>query len=371
MSEPRVIDLSDVVTDGWFEDLAADVDEFDDLARVVGERFVGFSFILGIRITSIAYDSTAPDSSQVDFTAMGSDQTQSLALGDFRERLGAALMGRDGEDGELSASAGPLEARDYIGRRRLLLSSLFGVQLLSLEHGGGSPPALSIKLGSVDEQVSLDGLQEILSNAVRAEVARARPNQPFSIDFKRVPRAEAANRDGNYDETIALLGAWPGPLSMFLRTAQGQSLGTPERTKLVRALGALGDAYIEKGQGDWAEDVLRLGIQFGQEMAVAGSLFGLLGKTRARMDRHGEAIGLYRRALSLGADPAAFLPGLAESFTERGRYVAALGCLLEAASSGVSEARLQPLRERVEGALGEPYPRFVAMMAEPGAEDAS
>jgi len=367
--ERKSIDLASVAAEGWFDKLGDEVEEFDELVQVVGERFVGFSYIVGIRITSIAYDPDAPESSQVDFCGVGSDQAQTLALGDFRERLGASLMGRDTEEEALPDDAGSEQVSSYIGRRRLLLAGLFGIRLITLHHGGGAAPTFSVKLGSVDEEVSLDGLQEILTNAVRAEVARARPNQPFSIDFKRVPKAEAANREGNYDETIALLGAWPGPLSMFLRTAQGQSLGTPERTKLVRALGALGDAYIEKGQADWAEDVLRLGIQFGQEMEVAGNLFGLLGKTRSLMDRHGEAIGLFRRALSLGADPSRVLPGLAAAFAERGRNVAALACIQEAASAGVSEATLQGLRLRVQEALGDGYDRFQSMMAEPPAKD--
>jgi hypothetical protein len=100
-----------------------------------------------------------------------------------------------------------------------------------------------------------------------------RGTAPFSIDFGKVPLAEAANRDGNHDRTISLLGSWPGPLSMFMRTPRGQALGPRERATLTRALELLGVAYIGKGQVDWAEDVLRLGIQLGQETDASGSLF--------------------------------------------------------------------------------------------------
>jgi tetratricopeptide (TPR) repeat protein len=206
----------------------------------------------------------------------------------------------------------------------------------------------------------LRGLRDVIHNAIRSEIARARPSQPFSIDFKKLPVAEAANTRGDYDETIALLGAWPGPLSMFLRTPQGQALGSAERSKLVRALCALGEAYLRKRQVEWAEDVLRLGIQFGQELSAAAPLFGLLGRVRVENERYGEAIGLLRRGLSLGADKRDLLPLLARCFIERRRYVAAMACVADAASAGADEASVGELRARVREALGDAFERYAA-----------
>src|SRR5262249_44224722 len=150
---------------------------------------------------------------------------------------------------------------------------------------------------------------------------------PFSIDFKRIPLAEQANRRGDYDETVSLLGAWPGPLSMFLRTPPGQALGRSERRRLGKALGLLGPADLQKQQSEGGEGALRLGIQVGQELDAAGPLFGWLGKARVDTGRYGEAIGLLRRALALGGDKADLYFDLARCFCERKRYVAALGCL--------------------------------------------
>ncbi|MGD8861298.1 MAG: tetratricopeptide repeat protein [Myxococcales bacterium] len=354
----HVIDLEGIRTDGWFEQLGEDIPDFDQLCQVVGRRFVAFSFIASVRITSIAYDAQAPHSSLVDFTIGDSDEGQRMTLADLRERLGSALLSADDPGPELPDEPSAEDIRRYVGRRYLLLAPIFGIRLDSLEIGGDQEPSLRLDLGHSTETISVDGLRDVLHNAIRSELARARPNQPFSIDFKKVPVAEEANMRGDFDETIALLGAWPGPLSMFLRTPQGQALGVPERTKLVRALGALGEAYLRSGQGEWAEDVLRLGIQFGQELDASGPLFALLGQSRVETGRYGEAIGLLRRALSLGTDRRMVLADLARCFAERGRNVAAIACLDEARQLGIEGPEAETLRSQVLEALGEPYERF-------------
>jgi hypothetical protein len=359
-----VIDLADVRTDGWFEQLSDEIPEFEQLCELLGARFVAFSFIAGVRITAIAYDPHAPDSSQVDFALGESEETERLTLSEFRERLGSALASADAEPVELPAEPSVEDVRACIGRRYLLLAPVFGIRLSSLQLVD-SIPMVEVDLGHAREEISVVGLREILDGAVRAEVARARPAAPFSIDFKRIPVAEAANKRGDFDETIALLGSWPGPLSMFLRTPQGQALGRAERSRLVKALGLLGHAYLQKQQTDWAEDVLRLGIQFGQELEAAGPLFGSLGRVRVESARYGEAIGLLRRALSLGGDQGALYYDLARCFTERKRFVAALACLEAARDAGESSEPMLALRETVERALGPAYLRYRQALGQP------
>jgi tetratricopeptide (TPR) repeat protein len=359
----HVIDLEEVRADGWFEQLGEEIPDFDQLCQVVGRRFVAFSFISGVRISSIAYDPHSPHNSMVDFTFGGSEEAQRLSLSDLRERLGAALLAPEEDEFELPGKPTADDIRRYIGRRYLLLAPVFGLALRAIEVGSDQEPMLRLQLGDGDEALSVRGLRDVIHNAIRAEIARARPSQPFSIDFKRIPAAEAANARGDYDETVSLLGAWPGPLSMFLRTPQGQSLGTPERSKLVRALCALGEAYLRKRQVEWAEDVLRLGIQFGQELDAAAALFALLGQVRVEGERYGEAIGLLRRALSLGANPRDVLPKLALCFAERGRNVAAMACIEDAITAGVDPDTLSLLRSRVHEALGPALDRFEQMLA--------
>ena len=365
-TERQVVDLTGIRADGWFEQLGDEVAEMEQLCAVLGTRFVAFSFIANYQIQSIRYDGQAPEQSVVQYSiAGGAEETSTLT--EFRERLGAALLNVPPPQVSASEALSPEVVRDLIGMRYLLLAPVFGVHLAELQQQPGQPPAVVLELGGVREEVPLRNLQQILDNAVRSEVARARVSSPFSIDFKKVPLAEEANQRGDHERTIALLGAWPGPLSMFLRTPQGQELGAQEREKLMRGLCALGVAYLKTGSVDWAEDVLRLGIQFGQELPASAALFAVLGRLRVETERYGEAIGLLRRALALGEGPA-LLPQLARCFAERGRWVAALGCLLQAESAGVDEAELSPLREQVAAGLGDAYSTYQTIGAEDGAD---
>jgi tetratricopeptide (TPR) repeat protein len=125
---------------------------------------------------------------------------------------------------------------------------------------------------------------------------------------------------------------------------------------------ALGEAYLRKSQVEWAEDVLRLGIQFGQELPAAAPLFGLLGQARVETARFGEAIGLLRRALALGASKSELLPDLARCFVERRRYVAAMACIDDAIAAGTEAEALGELLGRVREALGPAYAHYHTLM---------
>src|SRR5262249_43231285 len=149
--------------------------------------------------------------SVVDFEVGEGEELERLPLGDFRERLGAALASPDVEPIVLPDDPTLEDVRACIGRRYLLLPPVVGIHVAALRAHDGVP-MVEVDLGHAREEISVQGLREILDGAVRAEVARARPAAPFSIDFKRIPLAEQANKRGDYDETVNLLGAWPGPL---------------------------------------------------------------------------------------------------------------------------------------------------------------
>src|SRR5262245_16030000 len=132
-STRKVIDLEPVRADGWFEQLAVDIPEFEQLCQIVGRRFVAFSFISGVRISSVAYDAHNPHGSIVDFSIGEGGETQQLPLSDLRERLGAALLAGDELEDDLSESPSHDEIRGHIGRRYLLLAPLFGLGLEAIE----------------------------------------------------------------------------------------------------------------------------------------------------------------------------------------------------------------------------------------------
>jgi hypothetical protein len=84
-AKQEVIDLALVRTDGWFEQLAEEIPEFPQLCELLGQRFVAFSFIAGVRITAIAYDPQSPENSVVDFDRGEDQEAERLSLAEFRE----------------------------------------------------------------------------------------------------------------------------------------------------------------------------------------------------------------------------------------------------------------------------------------------
>lgn len=352
-SERRLIRLDAVRADGWFERLGEGSPKFAQLCDVVGERFVAFAVIAGVRITALTVDRRSPDATLVDFVVGEDEEEQRLALGEFRRRLAAALVTDDPLAETLPEEPRAEDIQAFIGFRYLLLAPIFGIGLDSLHVGGGEPPRIVVDLDGDIEEVYLDDLRDTIHARIRAEVDRYRPQSPFAIDLNVIPEAQAAVAGQDWERAVQLLGAWPGPLSLLLRTAEGQQLATDVRSTLARSLGLLGTAYAKLGRHEWADEVMRLGIQWGQEGPAAGELFGRLGQAHLERGRHGEAIGLLRRALALGAPQRDILPSLAESYAARGRWVAAAVCAEEAIATGAS-------RDAVAGVLAEAHAKLGA-----------
>jgi tetratricopeptide (TPR) repeat protein len=204
--------------------------------------------------------------------------------------------------------------------------------------------------------------REEIRDRVRAEAERHRPSaggSPFAIDLNLVPQARKALAAGDPDTVSDLLGAWPGPLSMLLRTAEGQRLAPEVRATLAEALGLLGTSYVQLGRYEWAQEVLRLAIQWGQEqLEVSADLFRRLGSAYVAEGRHAEAIGLLRRALGLGAPRVEVLPVLARCFLMRERYIPAMLCAEDALAAGAKADTVKDVRAKAQAALGDPWTKF-------------
>ena len=133
------------------------------------------------------------------------------------------------------------------------------------------------------------------------EEARLPPGKTLdAFDFAAVPMISKAQVQalaaGDDERVIELLGAWPGPLSMLLRTSEGVALGADSRATLGDALGILGAAYTRTSRFDWADEVLRLGIQWAQDGAAGARLFRRLAEAHVARNRHGERRAWSRHA---------------------------------------------------------------------------
>jgi tetratricopeptide (TPR) repeat protein len=372
MSPPtaRVFDLDAVRTDGWFERIGEGIGSFQALCEIVGERFFAFSIIVGARVTALTVDRRNPDLSLVDFvvgTGDGDDglEPQRLTLADFRRRLVGALLVEDDKPAPEPTRETEIEVIQlYIGVRYLLLAPLYGYSLRRLVLDDEQGPQLVVLHDGVEETHDLDAFRFRVRALVREELQRVATGSRSAIDLSKVTEAEAAALRGEWTKVVQLLGTWPAPLAIFLRTPEGQMLTADARALIAKGLGLLGSACVHLGEIEQAEEVFRIGIQYAQEGVAAADLFRRLGEALLQSHRPGEAIGPLRRALAFGGAAAQVMPPLARAFLERKKWVAAYACLRDAIEAGVGERDLADELRQVEGALGVPLTAWKAKLVE-------
>lgn len=366
--ERRVVNLRAARADDWFEKVASSAPNFDQLCDAIGRKYVAFALVAGVRITALSIDPRQSENTQVTFAIGDHGEEHTMALPEFRRALTQALVQPD-DVNELPSDLNDIESvQRYLGVRYLLLAPVFGITVHELRLGADKEPSVVIGLGSLADEVSVDEFREVIREAVRREEQASRPQRPFAIDLGKIPEAEAALLRGDHERTIELLDPWAGPLSMLLRTPQGQNLGVDAKAALARALGLLGAAYTKREEYPSAEEVLRLGVQWVQDGEIAGLLFAQLGELATRQGQHGQAIGLLRRALSLGCPRDQVLPPLAECFLERGRAVAALVCIDEARGLGVSDSRTGETLKKALSKVGARYDAFRKLVPAPASK---
>ncbi len=347
-------------TDGWFERIGEGIGSFQALCEIVGERFFAFSIIVGARITALTVDRRSPDQTLVDFVVGVGDadqdlEPQRLTLADFRRRLVGALLVEEDKEAPVPLRESDVEAIQlFIGVRYLLLAPLYGYSLLELavELKDAKTAELIVNHDGSEERFELESFRLRLRAHIREELERVAAGARSAIDLSKVAEAESAALRKEWPKVIALLGAWPAPLAIFLRTPEGQMLAPEARALIAKGLGLLGSACVHLGDVEQAEEVFRIGIQYAQEGLAAAELFRRLGEALLLNDRAGEAIGPLRRAIAFGGSAADVMPPLARAFLKRKRYVAAFACLRDALDAGVGERDLADELREVETALG-------------------
>jgi len=357
-AKTREFDLDAVRTDGWFERIGEGIGSFQALCEIVGERFFAFSIIVGARITALTVDRRNPELSLVDFVVGVGDaddglEPQRLTLADFRRRLVGALLVDDDKPAPEPTRETEIEVIQlYIGVRYLLLAPLYGYSLRRLQIDEDEGSQLVVLYDGVEETHDLDAFRFRIRALVREELERVATGARSAIDLSKVTEAEAAALKKDWQKVLQLLGNWPAPLAIFLRTPEGQLLTADARGLIAKGLGLLGSACVYLGEVEQAEEVFRIGIQYAQEGVAAADLFRRLGEALLQNERPGEAIGPLRRAIAFGGAPAEVMPPLARAFAKRKKWVAAYACLRDALDAGVAERDIAEDLRQVEGALG-------------------
>jgi hypothetical protein len=358
MPEPLVVPLEAIRTDGWFERLGEGIGSFQALCDIIGTRFFAFAMITGARITSLTVDRRSPDNTLVEFVVAAGDEeidpgdAQKLSLSEFRLRLVNALVTEE-PIGVAPRRATDVEAVQlHIGVRYLLLAPIYGYALreLTIDHEGSR---IRLLQDGVEEVYPLGAFRARLRTHVREELDRvSRPQSRSAIDLSRIDEAEQAATRGDSIRVLELLGAWPAPLAIFLRTPEGQTLPPETRALIARALGLLGSGCVLLGEVGKGEEVLRLAVQYAGDGSAAADVYLRLGDAMLADARAGEAIGPLRRAANLGAPGERVWPSLAQAFVQRGRYVAAYASVLEGRAAGAPDQLLEGVLRQVRAALG-------------------
>jgi len=347
-------------TDGWFERIGEGIGSFQALCEIVGERFFAFSIIVGARITALTVDRRSPDQTLVDFVVGAADvdqdlEPQRLTLADFRRRLVGALLVEEDREAPVPSRETDVEAVQlFIGVRYLLLAPLYGYSLLELIVDAKEVHKSEVRVNhdGTEQRFDLESFRLRLRAHIREELERVAAGARSAIDLSKVAEAESAALRKEWPRVVTLLGAWPAPLAIFLRTPEGQMLAPEARSLIAKGLGLLGSACVHLGDVEQAEEVFRIGIQYAQEGLAAAELFRRLGEALLMNDRPGEAIGPLRRAIAFGGAATDVMPPLARAFLKRKRFVAAYACLRDALAAGVGERELADELREVETALG-------------------
>lgn len=357
----RVYDLAAARPDGWFEAVLEQSDDFDKACQLIGRTTLALALIAGARVLSITADSQSQERTMVEFS-IGQDPTvRQLPLSEFRQTIGQYLL-VPLQSEELPEDPGVEALQMHIGGRYMLEAVLFQVKPLELRRDLGLSE-LAIEFNGLRHVLTLDDLRDILDERVRSELRLDRRDE-FSIDLGVVDRAEEANARGNWSATVALLNPWLGPISMLLRTGEAEDLSQEVRARLSASLDLLGTAYAELGELDAANEVLRLGVQWAGESSEAADLFLALGRASVAGEKHGEAIGLLRRAIRLGASEHASMPLLAKSLAAREQWLAAMVCAERARELGAADSALDSATAELKARLGDPWQRFQAWLSD-------
>jgi len=350
-----IADLTPIGADGWFEQVKQSSPAFETLCDVMGERFVGYALIAGAQITGLTIDQLTPANTVVEFRIGENGPARSMLLPDFRRQLVEWMLSDPPTTERVTLPLDLAQAQRLVGVRYILLAPLHQLHLTKVvvEEAGEAPLAHVVALeDGGEEQVEISSLRSRLREGVRLELAGVR-DRPFQLDMDLLDKVEDAADKDDWDEIIGLIGGWPGPLSLLLRTPTGAALDSAERARIGRGLGLLANAYRRTGRSAWAEELYRLGLQFVSDGADGADLFGALGEAMISERRFGEAIAPLRRALALGASAATVGPDLGRALLRRGRTISAMAVLEEARAAGADDDRVLPYVRRAADVLGD------------------
>lgn len=359
---PLVYDLAAARPDGWFDEVLKQSPDFERACQIIGRSTLGLALIAGARIASITPSQQSQNLTTIEFSIGADPAARSVALPEFRETIARYLLSplentALGNDPDMEA----LQA--HVGGRYMLEAALFAVRPTELRHDLGLSE-VTVEFNGLRHVLTLEDFREVIDERVRAELGLGQQEDGMAIDLALVDQAEQANAAENWSATVTMLTPWLTPISMLLRTGEAEALSEEVHGRLSDGLDLLGTAYANMGDLDAANEVLRLGVQWAGESSKAADLFLALGRASVAAQKHGEAIGLLRRAIRLGADEEMAMPLLAQSLAARDQALAAVVCLDRARELGADAEVVGALGPDLQARFGDAWSRFEAWMSD-------
>jgi tetratricopeptide (TPR) repeat protein len=352
----QAFDLSPARPDGWFDEVVKQSKDFEAASELIGRNTLGLALVAGVRIVSLSPDPRASELTTVEFAMGPGEAVREATLSEFRQTVGAALLSPL-QPQALPESPDVEALQAYVGGRYLLEAALFDVEPLELRVELGLAE-ITLKFNDLRHVLALEDFRDVIDERVRTELAMGSPSGEMAIDLAIVERAQEANAHGNFGATVAMLSPWLTPISMLLRTGEVGELAEEVHGTLSTSLDLLGSAYAGLGEYEAANEVLRLGIQWAGDSTKAAGLYLALSRASVSAARYGEAIGLLRRAITLGADEKEALPLLSQSLAARDQNLAAMVCIRRAQDAGADAPILQAGEDDLRDRLGEAWPCF-------------
>lgn len=347
------VDLDAVRADGWYEDFLETIDDLDVLTATFGPRGLGHLMLAGVKIDTVAFDSSDPSGSLVDIRLPDGRLARAPARLLVRKAI-EAIAEQIALSGPMPRSASADEARTFLGARTLLCAALYGIAVSRLRIGRDETAWLDITDGDDVRHVPVAEFREFLVERMNGDLALV---DDARLGVEVIEAARAAGARGDDAEVLRVLDPFAGSLVSTLRAGDPAGMAPEVRAQLVEAIDLLGTAYLRKADLETAETLFRLGAQGCRGEAESARLFVRLGEVALARGSAGEAIGVLRRALALGARPRDVALPLASALADRGRHVAALAVAHDGIEDGLESSRFRDVLRASRARAGEEFDR--------------
>ncbi|MBN2340538.1 MAG: hypothetical protein JXX29_15635 [Deltaproteobacteria bacterium] len=323
--------LKDLAQDGWLDEVKAEAENFHIVSRIVGERYLAYSILLGLQIQSIKKDIEFHNRTLVQFTS-DSDMVQALPLGQFRLQVTSVLLsiGIQASD-KIEYPLTESNMLQLIGELPLLVAPLFGIslkRLIAIQLPAQPYTVLGITTPSGHVYIELKDFRNIILRLIQNDLEKLGEEKlELQLDTSE---AKAAFEKQDLDRVHHLLQTWPGLLSTLLKSPIKNELNDNQLQQIAEGTQMLAAVYLKQEKYAWAKETLRLGVRYTCDSSHAGPLYLALGKLYNQTEDYGESIGYLRRALAFNEDAFETYTALSDALFFRNKKLCAYLLMKEA-----------------------------------------